>query len=454
MNNNTIADLKNPLETESIWRLMQKFAVPAIISGLVNSLYNIVDQIFIGQSMGPLGNAATNVAFPLVIIMAALGMLIGVGSASQFSLKLGENNPEKAGSYVGNSITLTLLSGVVLAAVVLLLLHPLMLLFGARGDVLIYAAQYTGITAFGIPFALVSSSLSQPIRADGSPRYSMFGSLLGAVLNIILDPIFIFGFHMGIQGAALATIIGQIISSFFLLIYFKNFHSVKLKRTNLILKPDIVKDIVILGMPACLSQLAVTLVQIVLNNSLGYYGELSAYGRDTPLACVGIVSKVSSIFGSVMFGIAQSCQPIMGFNFGISNYSRVRKAYKSAAVIIVVVGTIAFLCFQLFPRQIISVFGQGDELYYHFGIRYFRIFLFFTFINGIQLLTSSFFSSIGSAAKGTVMSLSRQVFFFLPLVLILPRFLGIDGVLYAGPIADAAAAVMAIVFYRMEVRHY
>ena len=454
MKNDESSITKNPLETESIWRLIQKFAVPAIISGLVNSLYNIVDQIFIGQSMGPLGNAATNVAFPLVIIMTALGMLIGVGSASQFSLKLGENDQEKAGRYVGNSISLTLLSGVMLAVTVLAFLHPLMLLFGARGDVLIYAAQYTGITAFGIPFALVSSSLSQLIRADGSPRFSMFGSLLGAILNIILDPIFIFGLNMGIQGAALATIIGQIISSFFLIFYFRHFRSVKLQKSYLILKWNIVRDIAVLGMPACLSQLAVTIVQIVLNNSLGHYGELSVYGRDIPLACVGIVSKVSSIFSSVMFGIAQSCQPIMGFNCGTGNYDRVRKSYSAAATIIVAIGTFAFLCFQLFPRQIISIFGPGDELYYDFGIRYFRIFLFFTFINGIQLLTSSFFSSIGSAVKGTVMSLSRQVFLFLPLVLILPLFMGIDGVLYSGPIADCVAAVIAIIFYRMEIKHF
>lgn len=443
---------QNPLATESIWKLMRKFAVPAIVSGLVNSLYNIVDQIFIGQSVGQLGNAATNVAFPLVIILTAFAMLIGVGAASNFSLRLGEGEERKASKYVGNSIVLTLIAGILLMAVTLLFLHPLMLLFGARANVLELAAQYTGITALGMPFAMVSSSLGQMVRADGSPRYAMAGTLVGAILNTILDPIFIFGFDMGIQGAALATITGQIISAVVILLYFRKFRSVKLEKADFRLHSDIMKGIVSLGMAACLNQLAVTVVQIILNNALGHYGELSVYGRDIPLAAVGIVTKVNSIFTSVMFGIAQSCQPIMGFNYGTGNYKRVQKAYRSAATIVIALGTVSFLCFQLFPRQIMSIFGQGEELYYEFGIRYFRVFLFFAFINGIQILTSNFFSSIGKSVKGTVMSLSRQVLFFLPLVLLLPMMWGIDGILYAGPLSDGLAAVVAFGFYFWEVR--
>lgn len=443
---------ENPLATESIWKLMRQFAVPAIISGLVNSLYNIVDQIFIGQSVGQLGNAATNVAFPMVIILTAFGMMIGVGAASNFSLRLGKGEERQAARFVGNSVILTLAAGVVLMAVTLLFLHPLMLLFGARENVLELATQYTGITALGMPFAMVSSSLGQMVRADGSPRYAMAGTLVGAILNTILDPIFIFGFDMGIQGAALATITGQIISAGVILLYFRKFRSVKLKKEDFRLHSGTMKGIASLGMAACLNQLAVTVVQIILNNALGHYGELSVYGRDIPLAAVGIVTKVNSIFTSVMFGIAQSCQPIMGFNYGTGNYKRVQKAYRSAATIVVALGTVSFLCFQLFPRQIMSIFGRGEELYYEFGIRYFRVFLFFAFINGIQILTSGFFSSIGKSIKGTVMSLSRQVFFFLPLVVCLPMMWGIDGVLYAGPTADALAAVVAIGFYLWEVR--
>ena len=452
MEKKAIQKTKNPLETESIWKLMRKFAIPAIISGLVNSLYNIVDQIFIGQSIGTLGNAATNVTFPLVVILTAFGMMIGVGAASNFSIRLGEKDKEKAAGYVGNSIVLTLVIGVILMLLTLLFLEPLMELFGARGEVLVYAKQYAGITALGMPFAIVSSSLSQIIRADGSPRYSMISTLVGAVLNIILDPIFIFGFGMGMKGAAIATVIGQVVSAVVVILYFKRFQSVSLKKKDFLIQKEIVKGTASLGMAACLSQLAVTVVQIVLNNALGHYGELSVYGRDIPLAAVGVVSKVSSVFTSVMFGIAQSCQPIMGFNYGTGNFKRVRKSYQYAAMIIVAVGAVSFLCFQIFPRQILTIFGQGDALYYEFGIRYFRVFLFFIFVNGLQILTSSFFSSIGKAVKGTLMSLSRQVLLFLPLVLVLPLFLGIDGVLYSGPIADGLAFLIAMVFYWCEVR--
>ena len=453
MESKTIQNSSNSLETESIWKLMRKFAVPAIITGLVNSLYNIVDQIFIGQSIGTLGNAATNVAFPMVIILTAFGMMIGVGAASNFSIKLGAGEKEKAAGYVGNSIVFTFVIGILLMVITLLFLDPLMHLFGARGEVLTFAKQYTGITALGMPFAIVSSSLSQMIRADGSPRYSMISTLVGAVLNIILDPIFIFGFGMGMRGAAIATVVGQIVSAIVILVYFRYFRSVPLKKENFFIQKDIVKRTAALGMAAGLSQLAVTVVQIVLNNVLGHYGELSVYGRDIPLAAVGVVSKVSSVFTSVMFGIAQSCQPIMGFNYGTGNYKRVRKSYQYAAIIIVAVGIISFLCFQIFPRQILNIFGQGNELYYEFGIRYFRVFLFFIFINGLQILTSSFFSSIGKAVRGTLMSLSRQVLLFLPLVLILPMFLGIDGVLYSGPIADGLAFLIAASFYYMEVKN-
>lgn len=451
-NSKTGENSVNPLASESIWKLMKTFAIPSIVSGLVNSLYNIVDQIFIGRSVGQLGNAATNVTFPLVIILTAFAMMIGVGAASNFSLKLGSGDQERAAKYVGNSVFMTLVGGVLLMLLTLLFLNPLLLLFGAREEVLLYAKQYTSITAIGMPFAMITSALGQMIRADNSPKYAMIATLSGAILNTVLDPIFIFGFDMGIQGAALATITGQIISAGIVLVYFKRFRSVKLKRSDFSLDKEVVRGIVSLGMAACLNQLAVTVVQIVLNNALGHYGELSVYGRDIPLAAVGIVTKVNSIFTSVMFGIAQSCQPIMGFNYGTKNYQRVRKAYRSAATLILCIGSFSFVCFQLFPRQIMSIFGQGDALYYEFGIRYFRVFLFFAFINGLQILTSSFFSSIGQGVRGTVMSLSRQVLFFLPLILCLPLFLGIDGVLYSGPVADALAAVVVLLFYGAEVK--
>lgn len=442
----------NPLQTESIWKLIRAYSLPAIISGLINSLYNIVDQIFIGQSMGTVGNAATNIAFPLVTILTSLSMMIGVGGASNFSLLLGRKEEKDAGRIVGNSIFFALISGVCLCAAVSAFLSPLMYLFGARGQVLEYSMQYSGITALGMPFAMIGSSCSQLIRADGSPKYAMASSLSGAILNTILDPIFIFALHMGIRGAALATITGQIVTAVLVLLYFRKFRSLQLTKDDFRLRKTALKSICTLGMAACLNQLAVTVVQIVLNNSLGYYGERSVYGRDIPIACVGIISKINTLYIAAAFGIAQSCQPIMGFNYGAGHYDRVRKAYRCAATVIVALGSIAFLCFHLFPRQIIDIFGKGNELYYDFGIRYFHIFLFFVFINGIQILTSSFFSSIGSAFKGICVSLSRQVVLFLPLVLLLPLVWGIDGILYAAPIADGGAFILAVLLYLSQSR--
>lgn len=377
-----------------------------------------------------------------------------MGGASNFSLLLGRKEKEKAGKIVGNSIALALISGISLCLIVSIFLSKLMYLFGARGEVLNYSMQYARITALGMPFAMIGSSCSQIIRADGSPKYAMISSLSGAILNTILDPIFIFILNMGIRGAALATITGQIVAAIIVLIYFRKFRSLKLQKRYFFVQKTETQKICSLGMAACFNQLAITIVQIILNNSLGYYGELSVYGRDIPIACVGIISKINTLYVATAFGIAQSCQPIMGFNYGAGNRDRVKKAYRCAATIIVSVGSIAFLCFHLFPKQIIDIFGKGNELYYDFGTRYFNIFLFFVFINGIQILTSSFFSSIGKAVKGIFVSLSRQVLLFLPLVLFLPLLWGIDGILYSAPVADGGAFVLAVILYLKETRDY
>lgn len=454
MENKEIVQKRNPLEYESIGRLIAKYSVPAIISSLVSSIYNIVDQIFIGQSLGAAGNAATNVAFPLVLVMVAVSMTFGSGASSAFSLYLGEGEKSKASKIVGNSLFLTIVSGILLGIIALVFLRPLMVGFGGRGQVLEYAVEYTRIIAIGTPFALLGSGASQLIRADGSPRYAMAATLSGAVLNCILDPIFIFGLDMGMSGAAYATIIGQGVSAVMIVGYFFRFKSVKLKKKDFLLAGWSTKRMLSLGVAAGANQVAITIVQIVMNNTLGHYGELSQYGRDIPLACVGVISKVSVIFNSCVFGISQSTQPIIGFNYGSQNYPRVREAFKKAAVTVTVISVAAFLCFQIFPRQIISIFGKGDALYYEFALRYFHIFLFCTFINGVQILASNFFPSIGKGALGMIVSLSRQVFFLLPLIVIFPLIWGIDGVLWAGPIADGIAGILAIVLVRLEMRKW
>lgn len=444
--------IKNPLGYEKISKLLKKYAVPSIIAMLVSALYNIVDQIFIGQGVGVLGNAATNIAFPLSTICIALGLLFGIGGSTRFSLELGAAKEDHAAKAVGNAISLLALSGVILCVVVVIFLKPLLIFFGATSDILDYAMTYTRITAFGMPLLIFSNGLGSIIRADGSPKYSMFSMLTGAIINTILDPLFIFGLHMGIAGAALATIIGQFISCLFSLYYIKNFQHIRLTKSDMHLDLSYVKSIAALGAANCFNQLAMTIVQIVMNNTLKYYGGLSIYGAEIPLACAGIIAKVNMIFMSFIIGISQGTQPIIGFNYGAKNYRRVQDTYKLAVTIATVISVISFAVFQLFPRQIISVFGEGSEEYFIFSERYFHIFLFFTFLNGIQPVTSNFFTSIGKSIKGVFLSLTRQIIFLLPLLVALPMIMGIDGVMYAGPVADGAAFLLAVIFIVKEMR--
>ena len=442
----------NPLAEEKIGRLIARFAVPAIISMLVSSLYNIVDQIFIGQGVGMLGNAATNIAFPVSIICTATALLLGIGSASNYNLEAGAGRNDRAAEIAGNGLAMLVICGVVIGAVVLIFLNPLLHLFGVTKEILPYAQDYTGITAIGIPFLILTTGGNHLIRADRSPTYSMTCMLTGAILNTILDPLFIFVCHWGIKGAAAATVIGQVVSGLMVIYYFSKKRKMDLKQSMFVPKAGYLKMIVSLGMASCINQIAMAIVQITMNNTLRYYGAQSMYGSEIPLACVGVISKVNMVFMAIAIGISQGCQPIWGFNYGAHNYDRVREAYKKAFAICIVLGVVFFGCFQLFPRQIVSIFGSGSEAYFHFAERYFRIFMFVTFLNGIQPMSSGFFTSIGKSKLGIVVSLTRQIIFLLPLILIFPLFMGIDGVMYAGPIADGAAALVAIIFAEREMK--
>ncbi|MCI9216046.1 MATE family efflux transporter [Lachnospiraceae bacterium 42-17] len=442
MNDRKITE--NPLATERVEKLIAKFAIPAIISMLVSSLYNIVDQIFIGQGVGMLGNAATNIAFPVSIICTATALLLGIGGASNFNLASGQGNQERAASIAGTALAMLGICGLLIAAVVLLFLDPLLHIFGVTPEVLPFAQDYTGITAYGIPFLVLTTGGNHLIRADRSPTYSMTCMLTGAVINTILDPLFIFKFHWGIEGAAAATVIGQVVSGVMVIVYFRWFRKMDLSIERLWPRMEYLKAVVSLGMAACINQIAMAAVQITMNNTLRHYGAASMYGTDIPLACVGVISKVNMVFMAICIGISQGCQPIWGFNYGAKSYGRVRNTYKKAFQTALTVGICFFICFQLFPRQIVSIFGSGSEEYFRFAERYFKIFMMMTFINGVQPMCSGFFTSIGKARLGIVVSLTRQVIFLLPLILIFPIFMGIDGVMYAGPIADIAAAVAAI----------
>ena len=447
-------ETNNPLGVQPVNRLLSQFAIPSIISMLVGSLYNIVDQFFIGQRVGELGNAATNIAFPLSTSCLALALLIGIGGSSAFNLAMGSGHEKRAVNIMGNAVVLLAGSGLVLSIITLLFLKPLLLFFGSPKSVLPYAMEYKKITAFGFPFLLLSTGGGHLIRADGRPRITMLCNLVGAVLNTILDALFVFGLNLGMSGAALATIIGQIVSGALAIGYLMHGKTVTIHRENLRIKWENVTRIASLGMAPCSNQVAMMVVQIIMNQSLKHYGSHSIYGENIPIACAGIITKVNMIFMSFVIGLSQGLQPIASFNYGAGKKGRVKEAYIKAISIGAVLAVIAFLMFQFFPRQIISIFGDGSELYYQFAIRYFHVFLFFTFVNFMQPITSNFFTAIGKPKVGSFLALTRQILFLLPLILLFPLFLGIDGIMYAGPVADCLAAVVCFIMVYRELRNF
>ncbi len=447
----SVAKQKNPLATEKTGKLIMKFAIPAMISFLVNALYNIVDQIFIGQGVGIYGNAATNVAFPFNTVCTALALLLGIGAASNFNLRLGAGKDEEAADVAGTGLFLLATTGIAITILTYIFLKPLLLAFGATENVYPYAFTYTSIVSAGYPLIIFTIGCGQLIRADGSPTYSMLTVLSGAIINTILDPLFIFGFNMGMAGAAWATVIGQAFSAVMAARYVFRFKSVKLSRQHLRFKRKDFKAIFSLGLPSCFNQIALAIIQISMNNALTFYGGQSRYGADIPLASVGVISKINILFVGLTIGIAQGCQPIVGFNYGAKNYDRVRETYIKGLVAATAISIFFFGAFQLFPRPIVAIFGQGSELYFEFAERYLRIFMLLTFINGIQPVTANFFTSIGKAKVGLFISLTRQIIFLLPLIMILPAFFGIDGLMYAGPIADASAVILTFIFVFREL---
>lgn len=443
---------ENKLGVLPVEQLIRQFAVPSIIAMLVSALYNIVDQFFIGRSIGELGNAATNVAFPLTTSCVAIALLFGIGGASSFNLALGRKQKEQAVYYMGNAAVLLFFLGLVLCMITQIFLVPMLRFFGSPGSVLGYAVTYTRITSIGFPFLIYSNGGAHLVRADGTPRYSMLCNLTGALINTILDPLFIFEFGMGMAGAALATIIGQIVAAGMIFRYMLHCRTVTLERRHLVVRPEYAIPIMSLGLSSFFNQIAMMIVQIVLNNSLTYYGARSVYGESIPLACAGIISKVAMLYFSVVIGLAQGLQPIAGYNYGAKKYDRVKQVYFRTVRYALTISAVAFVLFQLFPQQIISVFGDGSKEYFLFAARYFRIYLFATFLNGVQPVTSTFFTAIGKPVKGIFLSLTRQILFLLPLIVIFPLFLGIDGIMYAGPIADLAAGAAAIGMIAYEMK--
>lgn len=439
-----VSQSKSPFATEPIGRLIVKFAVPCVISLLVNLLYNIVDQIFIGWGVGYLGNGATNVVFPITIIALALSMMIGDGGAAYLSLKLGEGDVASAKKGVGNAIVMVPAVSIVLLVVFLIFVDPILTLFGATEALRPYALEYGCIIGIGLPFTMIPTALNSMIRADGSPKYAMFSMVLGAVINTVFDPIFIFVLHMGVQGAAIATVMGQVASFVVSIIYITRFKTFHFDKVMFRLKRRVCQNILTLGISSFITQIAITIVMALTNNLLAAYGAASVYGPEIPLTAMGIVMKVNQILISILVGIATGAQPIIGYNYGAKNFERVKKAFDIALVASEIVSVIAFLVFQFAPMSVVSVFGSEEGLYNEFAVISFRIFLMLCPLTGFQTVAAIYLQAIGKPVKSAILSLSRQIIFFVPTIIILPLFLGVTGVLWTGPVADGLAFVLAL----------
>ena len=455
---NSVPDKKsdNPLGSAPLIPLIVSYAIPSVISMLVGAAYNITDQIFIGHTVGMLGNAATNVAFPTVTLTTGISMLFGIGTAANFSINLGAGDEDEAKRYVHTGIAGVIFAGILTGLTVFILREQIAVLCGADrgGNVFPYAVSYLSITSLGLPFQMFTHTSSTIIRADGSPRYSMMCTVTGAVFNVALDWLFMFPLGMGIKGAALATALSQMLSFALAVMYYPKFRAFDIEAKALRVSLSHLKGNVEAGIPNFCNHMLMMTTNIVLNNMLSTYGALSVYGPDIPLAVSGIAQKTGMIMVSFAVGIAQGCQPIWGFNLGARQYGRVRGTYWRAFTAAFSIGVIFFFAFQLFPREIISIFGTGSELYFEFGEKYLRTFMMLVFFQNIQPVSINYFSATGNHRQGLLVSLSRQGLFLIPLLVILPRYFGINGILAASPVADTLAFIMSLSMVVLSFRRF
>ena len=435
-----------------ISKLLLKFSVPCVMGLLISALYNIVDQIFIGNSeLGYLGNAATGVSFPVICIANAFAWCVGDGAASYLSICAGRKDTDSAHKCVGTGITTTLIISIVLMAICEVFAAPLMGLFGASEQTMGMAVEYFRIVAAFFPFYLLLNVMNSMIRADGSPAFAMVAMLTGAVINIILDPVFIFVLKWGIAGAAWATAIGQVASFLVCAAYFFKPKNFVLSKRSFIPDKAILRNTISLGAATFVTQISIVVLSLVCNMTLFHYGELSKYGPDIPISVFSIQTKVYTVVCNIVTGIVLGGQPIFGYNYGARKMDRVRETYKIVLRSTLIVGIVATLIFEICPEVVIGIFGSGDALYQEFAIKTFRIYLSLMTITCLVKMTAVFFQSIGKSVHAVVASLIRDIVCFTPLAIIMPGILegktagsGIDGILYAAPIADLVALVVIV----------
>lgn len=435
----------NPLAYQGVGKLMLKYSIPAVISLVVNSLYNVVDQIFIGQVVGYLGNTATSIILPLTCFLMALTFMLGDGAAAYMSLSLGRSQPEKASRGVGNMVTYTVIVGVVLTVVCLLFITPLCKLFGATADSLPYALDYGRVIVLGFPVAAICCSVGASLRADGRPHATMIGLLIGCCTNIVLDALFVMVFHWGVAGAAWATIIGQALNAVYFIWCLFRFKTIELNKKDFVPDRKITGQILSLGASSFITQIAVVVVVTVMNNAFVHFGGQSKYGPDIPLAVVGIVSKVSQLVGGIAMGIASGSQPIMGYNYGAKQYGRVKQTFKWLIISGTAVLAAACVVFQFWPEYIVNLFGQESELYMEFACKNFRIYLMLAFLIPFTTGSAIFFQSVGKPMPAALLSLTRQVICLVPAALLFGALWGVEGLLYAGAFADGSSFLIAVI---------
>lgn len=443
---------ENPLGVRPIKGLLFSFSIPAIISCLVNSVYNIVDQIFIGQGVGYLGNAATTIAFPLMTIIMAFATLIGSGGSAYAALRLGEGRKREALLTLNNLLIIAIGLGILLAATGLIFLKPILTLFGATETTMPYAIDYTSIVLMGVPFSVISIALSNMARTDGHPRMSMYGILIGAALNTVLDPIYIFILDWGVKGAAIATITAQFVSTVVLCYYFLRKGNMRFTRRYMKPVGRVWYKIFSLGISSGITSLVACIMQVVMNNSLVYYGNQTEITGDVALSAMGIVMKIAMILASVCIGFGIGAQPILGFNLGAKKYARVRHTYLLAVSIATGSILIGWAVCQLAPHLVLSLFGKENQTFTDFAVRCLRIYLGGIFCAGFQIVSTNYFQATGQPLKASLLSMLRQLILLIPLLLILPLFFGLNGLLYAGPCADIGSAVIVALFILPEMR--
>ena len=445
---------KSPLETEPLSKLLLRYSVPTTLTLMVNYLYNVVDQIFVGQGVGITGMAAVNIAFPVSILVNAVALLLGDGCAANVSLCLGRREQETANRIFGHAVTWIVTSGVIMALLCGVFSPQIVNLFGSTDTACAEAAAYLRTLACGIPFQLICPAFTAIIRADGSPQYTMKCMITGAIINIVLDPVFIFALDMGVVGAGIATVIGQFAAGALCLLYLRRLQTIQL--TKAALRPTwiLTGRILKLGFPSLLTQGLTALVQIVLNNLMCIYGATSIYGSDIALSVYGMMMKVYQIAHSMFVGVSSAIQHINGYNFGAKNYIRVRKTYRMATGIALLISVIWCSIYLLFPRQLAMLFVSDNPLYLDCAEHCFRLYMMAFFLYGIHMTTASFFQGIGKPSSSMLIPLFRQGILLIPLALLLSRYWGLDGALFAVPVADVLTCLLCIILASLEFRRW